>query len=443
MNSFKSRRKNRLTYLQQYFDLNKPLGDFYICSSHNTYLPGNQLSDRSAYHMYFAFLNKFKGGCLEIDPIKVTKDRSDIIINHANIQLTGGIKLGNLLYQIKLWLLRNIDHVTGPIILTFDNKSVKSIKDHQVIWKVFNEVLFTKENLDLGLTMSYDEVVKIDTPIRDLIGKIILRWDEQKINTDVKALIRPDTDAKTWIHINKPHVKLLSEAYQPENDRLSMQTFKNNMKVFTKIHPNLEAGKNRLTLKRLYPDPLKILSGNYNPDIYIQNGINCVALNFQHYDHYLEAYTTFFGSFCLKSKMGQSSERFNIQMIADKLVEYYDGPSNKFIKLADQPISVSKLFPIVVLRYNKKMKGVHIGYDQKKISLFGKNKKVICFEKTFNLNSVANCNKLLTGKTNNREINYTDKHILDQHFDQYLTYAELHSNDEKTREDINISYSWV
>lgn len=302
------------------------LTNYFFVSSHNTYLPGNQLTSNSAYYIYFAILNKFGGGCMEIDPVEITKNRDDVKIYHSGTP-TGKIKLGILLKLIVMWLKDpdNKDKITGPILLTFDNKTIKKRRDHDIIWNIFNDILFREENRDIVVWYD-DNINKKD--IKDLVGKIIFRWDKCTHNqngvsstefpthpddichTKKKNKLEPSKGlfpycdgecATEWLNIIKPKISL----FKPQDplDGIQMQTIKQgDDEIKSKeLYPKLINNTTKDIL-RVYPDPLKISSGNYNPSRFFANGAQCVALNFQNYGLYLSMYFAFFGNKTLVPK---------------------------------------------------------------------------------------------------------------------------------------------
>jgi hypothetical protein len=310
--------KNKNTNLLPYY---------YCVSSHNTYLPGNQLTSKSTYYIYMAILNKFGGGCLEIDPICLTSDQKDIKIYHLKTP-TGEIKLGILLKLIILWLRDPTNEKKGPIILTFDNKTLKYKFEHDIIWKIFNDILYNDKNKDL--VVWYTENIN-NTPIEELVGKIIIRWDQCthnqnkvesnsndiKLNDECKILKNDKLEdskgiffncnnkacPKKWINITKPNNSLL-KYYNYIHKDIQMQTIKQDDNLIKSGEINTTLISNlTIDLLRVYPDPLKIKSGNYNPEKFITNGIQYVALNFQIYGIYLSMYYTFFDNETLIHKL--------------------------------------------------------------------------------------------------------------------------------------------
>ena len=301
------------------------LPNYYIVSSHNTYLTGHQLTDNSTYYMYIAFLNTFGGGCLEIDPVSVhdhvesTGNKiKDIIIKHG--PLTGQIFLSKLLELIILWLDDEETIKTGPIILTFDNKYLKKRKEQDYIWDVFNRTIFKQSTKQYVFS---NQILLEKTDIAYLKGKIIIRWDEctnpitkgtdevcsKDGKTETKGLFNNNNN-KSGVNISIPKVNLLTT--KTEDKKVEMYTLIAN----NDIEPNeivfniINNTHNKLI--RVYPHPLNIKSGNYDIAKYFASGVNCVALNFQVMDLYLIKLITFFGNTSIIKKPSYLTDFMNI-----------------------------------------------------------------------------------------------------------------------------------
>lgn len=315
--------------------------DCHLVSSHNTYLIGTQYGSKSYYHYYLAFLNYFNGGCLEIDPSSLTRDGHDLLVYHHGFKIMtdNNLRLSVLLKLIIKWLRLRIIKIKndklhhnifnpiklGPIILSIDNKSLKHISEHRILWNVLNDTLYHSSNRDL--VVPYDTMISLDEPIFKYCGKIILRWNmctNKPFNnlcnnqgifspTDIDLISTDKTKTKTkttvqdkdkdkdssWITIPRPEVSAeqLVSSKLPVPTRLTMTTIVQGTQIIEdgQIYPYLIRNTGNY-LVRVFPCPFRHSnSGNYGTFKYFQHGIHCIALNFQKIDCYLLFYLAMFG----------------------------------------------------------------------------------------------------------------------------------------------------
>ena len=100
--------------MRQRVDLDKPLSDYFINSTHNTYITGNQLSSYSSIKMYsLSLLEGYR--LVELDCYNGPGD--DIIITHGYTLVTK-LKLDDILHE-----LRNTAFIKSkmPVILSIEN----------------------------------------------------------------------------------------------------------------------------------------------------------------------------------------------------------------------------------------------------------------------------------------------------------------------------------
>lgn len=153
------------------------LSHYFIDSSHNTYLIDNQIIGNASYCGYIAHLNLIKGGCLEIDPVEINKEKNDVYVSHAYVSgLVGRIKLSIVLKLIKEWIEKNYNEMKGPLILSFDNKTIKTKEDHNIVWKVLNNEIYGESNNNQKWYYSLNKHANV--PLKDLKGKILIKWDQ-------------------------------------------------------------------------------------------------------------------------------------------------------------------------------------------------------------------------------------------------------------------------
>jgi len=278
---------------------NQSLYNYWISSSHNTYLPYGQVFDPSNTCYYNLILHLFFGGCVEIDTDSVTND--DVIVTHLPTN-TRSIKLSEILKIVIKVLQQKISKgiTSGPIILTFDNKQLTKKSEHSVFWKVLEKYLLNEENYKLVAVLT-DDFDLTQIPISELSNQILLRWGENNslacnnITSDKievgKDICPIDDDRginnfysyiktkKHWMHLLKGHVDFRNEIKKVENKTVSLS-----VPIYIKKTPpnyNFIINTQR-NLVRVYPHFSYTMSQNYDNMIFFRDGFQITALNLQH-----------------------------------------------------------------------------------------------------------------------------------------------------------------
>ena len=278
---------------------NQSLYNYWISSSHNTYLPYGQVFDPSSTCYYNLVLHLFFGGCVEIDTDSVTTD--DVIVTHLPTN-TRSIKLSEILKIVIKVLQQKISKgiTSGPIILTFDNKQLTKKSEHSIFWKVLEKYLLNEENYKLVAVLT-DDFDLTQIPISELSNQILLRWGENNslacnnITSDKievgKDICPIDDDLginnfysyiktkKHWMHLLKGHVDFRNEIKKVENKTVSLS-----VPIYIKKTPpnyNFIINTQR-NLVRVYPHFSYTMSQNYDNMIFFRDGFQITALNLQH-----------------------------------------------------------------------------------------------------------------------------------------------------------------
>jgi hypothetical protein len=272
--------------------LNQNIYNYWISSSHNTYLPFGQIWDPSNVCYYKLILNLYFGGCIEIDTDSVSPDNQEIMITHlptnsAKIKLSDVFKI--VIDSIQNKIKRGIK--SGPVILTFDNKKLVKKEQHDVFWNVLERELLNKDTYTLVSTITDDfDMTKI--PISELSNKILLRWGENK-NCDKdkpkvgKDLCKPSRELnlsyiksqKRWIHLKKGHLNFRSSILDVSNNTVSVSV----PLIIKKHPPNFNLIVNtQSNIMRVYPHFSYMMSQNYDNMIFFRDGVQITALNLQY-----------------------------------------------------------------------------------------------------------------------------------------------------------------
>jgi hypothetical protein len=156
-------------------NLDYPLVDYYINSTHNTYIKGHQLYGKSSTEMYsFAMLEGYR--LVELDCYDGKDD--DIIITHG-YTFVSKLHLVDILVQLKKTAFINSDL---PVILSIENHCNK--KHQQIMAQKFKEILG-----DLYIFPS-DNIPEHIPNLRELKKKFIIKTGGKRAEVGNKVIKR-------------------------------------------------------------------------------------------------------------------------------------------------------------------------------------------------------------------------------------------------------------
>ncbi|PSK78277.1 hypothetical protein CJJ07_001816 [Candidozyma auris] len=287
----------------------RPLNEYFILSSHNTYLLGRQVMGESSVEGYIKALQR-GCRCLEIDIWNSGNDADhEPLVNHGRT-FTNGISLRNVVKTIKAYafqatqfpLILSLENhcspesqrkvisiltdtfgsmlVTEPLNTTACLPSPDSLKC-RVLLKVKKTDFFTATQDDQSLMMSTSTTaasLSEGNEHQNSSLKIKLRK-----KTSTRAVIRPLSNLGVYIqgikfrNFSLPESKTFNHCFS-----LSEKSINNILKDENKRH-SLDK-HNRLFLMRIYPSKIRLNSSNFNPIIYWNKGVQMVATNWQTYD---------------------------------------------------------------------------------------------------------------------------------------------------------------
>ena len=207
----------RTDKIMKQVNLDKPLTDYFINSTHNTYITGNQLSSYSSSKMYS--LSLMEGYRLvELDCYNGYGD--DIVVTHG-YTLVSKLKLDDILYELK-----NSAFVKSsmPVILSIENHLDEY---HQnIMAKKFKSIL-----KDLYI-FPFDKKPDYLPTLRELQKKFIIKcggkrlWEKDEIKRAIfeqKNILRQRHNIKLKKYILFDHFKNVVDSEDEENNNLKKE----------------------------------------------------------------------------------------------------------------------------------------------------------------------------------------------------------------------------
>ena len=302
---------------KEILDDTQSLSNYYISSSHNTYLEKHQLVGKSSVN---AYINVLKNGCkcVEID----CWDYKGAPMVYHGYTLTTKIPLSDVIRVILKYSFHTSPY---PVIVTIENHCSREMeaKMAEYFVNILGEVLLLPNKTS----------VKVLPNLKELKNKIILRG---KINDKTHPNLAKLIYIKNTRIVKTNYNALMSVSYDEDVIGLIDTAQKEIIKCYT--HTNLV---------RVYPHGTRFDSSNYSPIKSWSDGCQLVALNWQYLKINMRLNVSFFG---LNKNCGY---RLKPIYLRDKVSE-----PNKTMNLNIKILSGRFLFG-----HNLKLKAAVIGYS--------------------------------------------------------------------------------
>ena len=241
------------------------LCDVFICSSSKSYLSGRQVFDYVSKEMFFENI-KLGARYVELD---LFEDKGNIVVSNGLLKGNWKLTLNSIFFEdfcrdigTRVFNKDYTPNYDDPFIL-FLGLNLDKDKINYVAKIIKN----TLEKYLIGSAFSINGKMNVlETPLKDLLGKIIIITDGKISNTEMLDCV---------------HLRIGNKVRRMTYDTYLLHD-KEKLKQF-----------NKTGLSIVTPNP-NLSSMNYNPEKVFDSGCQIISLNFQYVNEHMKAYLTKF-----------------------------------------------------------------------------------------------------------------------------------------------------
>uniref|UniRef100_A0A3P8RXH2 Phosphoinositide phospholipase C n=1 Tax=Amphiprion percula TaxID=161767 RepID=A0A3P8RXH2_AMPPE len=251
-------------------DMTQPLCNYFISTSHNTYLTGDQLLSQSRVEMY-AYVLQAGCRCVEVDCWD-GPDGEPII--HHGYTLTSKILFKDVVETINKYAFTKSQY---PVILSIENHC--TVPQQKKMAEYLKEVL--QDKLDLT-NVNAHECKKLPSP-EILKGKVLVKVTlvcllfrkrkTMRLSRALSDLVKYTKSVRVCVFLF--YLAAYTNSWQVSSLNETV------MNQILQLKPAELVRLNQRQLLRVYPSNYRVDSSNFNPQPYWNAGCHMVAMNYQ------------------------------------------------------------------------------------------------------------------------------------------------------------------